>query len=75
MPRKKRANTLKPVGVMLIGRREVQFASYHVEEGDTVFNLWLKLRAKTTVGAIKQANGIETNELKVGSTIKIPLVY
>lgn len=66
--------SLKPIGTTVVNQREVPFAVYRVAEGETVYSLWLKFRDKTTVGAIKAANGIETNVLSVGKQIKIPLV-
>lgn len=70
---KKDMETLTSAGSTLVNHREVPFAIYHVTEGDTVYSLWLKFRDKTTVGAIKAANGLETNVL-VGKQVKIPLV-
>lgn len=71
---KENTNDLKAVGATLVNQREVSFAIYRVADGDTVYGLWLKFRDKTTVGAIKAANGFETNVLSVGKQIKIPLV-
>lgn len=67
-------NELKPVGQTIINERSVPFATYRVQEGDTVFGLWMKYQDKTTVGALNAANGFQGNELTVGKTIKIPLV-
>lgn len=64
---------LKPVGNVIVNERSVPFAVYRVADGDTVYSLWLKFRDKTTVGAIKAANGFETNVL-AGKQVKIPLV-
>ncbi|QFR61012.1 LysM peptidoglycan-binding domain-containing protein [Levilactobacillus zymae] len=69
-----KTNSFKPVGQVLINQREVPFATYRVQEGDTVYGLWLKLRDKTTVGALNAANGLQGNELAAGKTLKIPLV-
>ncbi len=69
-----KTNGLKPVGQVLINEREVPFATYRVQDGDTVYGLWLKFRDKTTVGALNAANGLQGNELAVGKTLKIPLV-
>lgn len=66
--------SLKPIGNTVVNQREVPFAVYRVTEGETVYSLWLKFRDKTTVGAIKAANGLETNVLSAGKQIKIPLV-
>lgn len=66
--------SLKPIGATVVNQREVPFAVYRVAEGETVYSLWLKFRDKTTVGAIKAANGLETNVLSAGKQIKIPLV-
>ncbi|MFD1455232.1 LysM peptidoglycan-binding domain-containing protein [Levilactobacillus lanxiensis] len=65
---------LKLVGTTVVNGRSVPFAIYRVAKGDTVYSLWLKFRDKTTVGAIKAANGFETNVLSAGKQIKIPLV-
>jgi len=67
-------NDLKLIGQVIVNGRSVPFAIYRVAEGDTVYSLWLKFRDKTTVGAIKGANGLETNVLSAGKQIKIPLV-
>lgn len=66
--------SLKTVGQVLINDREVPFATYRVQEGDTTYSLWLKFRDKTTVGALNAANGLQGNELAAGKTLKIPLV-
>lgn len=66
--------SLKTVGQVLIHDREVPFATYRVQEGDTIYSLWLKFRDKTTVGALNAANGLQGNELAAGKTLKIPLV-
>ncbi len=74
MAKRKQSKTLEPVGETLIGQRKVPFASYEVQGGDTVYSLWIKFRDKTTTGAIKAANGITTNTLPQGTSIKVPLV-
>ncbi|WP_304057835.1 LysM peptidoglycan-binding domain-containing protein [Levilactobacillus namurensis] len=71
---KKNGNSMVPVGKTIINGREVSFATYRVQDGDTIYSVWLKLRDKTTVGALKTANQLQTNTLVAGKIIKIPLV-
>ncbi|PBQ23842.1 hypothetical protein CNR29_07355 [Levilactobacillus brevis] len=69
-----KTNSLKPVGQVLINEREVPFATYRVQDGDTTYSLWLRFRSMTTVGALNAANGLQSNELVTGKTLKVPLV-
>lgn len=71
---KKNGNSLAPVGKTIINGREVSFATYRVQDGDTIYSVWLNLRDKTTVGALKTANELQTNTLVAGKVIKVPLV-
>lgn len=64
----------KPNGTTMVNGREVEFVVYKVTDSDTVYGTWLKYRDKTTVGAIKSANALTSNDLTVGKKIKIPLV-
>ncbi|WP_260158396.1 LysM peptidoglycan-binding domain-containing protein [Levilactobacillus brevis] len=71
---KKNGNSLALVGKTIINGREVSFAAYRVQDGDTIYSVWLNLRDKTTVGALKTANELQTNTLVAGKVIKVPMV-
>lgn len=70
----KNGNSLTPAGTTIIHGGKVSFATYRAQDGDTVYSVWLSLRDKTTVGALKAANELQTNALTPGKIIKIPLV-
>ncbi|WP_268914111.1 LysM peptidoglycan-binding domain-containing protein [Lentilactobacillus sp. SPB1-3] len=67
-------DALKVIGQTILNGRSVDFASYRPQDNETVYSLWLKFKDKTTVGAIKTINGLQTNDLTGVRVLKIPLV-
>ncbi|MGF7436765.1 LysM peptidoglycan-binding domain-containing protein [Lentilactobacillus senioris] len=65
---------LKIAGQTKVNGRTADFASYKVLEGETIYSIWIKFRDKSTVGAIKAANSLQSNDLAGVKTLKIPLV-